>query len=84
MEKKSEEQLWEENRKELSALIADLNNKLLEGQLLNPKVGFILNWSRGDGAYTMRLSKKQQIKEKEIKKPSYPDGYKPNEPQHRA
>ncbi len=65
MEKKSEEQLWEENRKELSALIADLNDKLLEGQLLNPKVGFILNWSRGDGAYSMRLSKKRQIKEKE-------------------
>lgn len=69
MEKKTEEQLWKENKKELSALIADLNIKLLEGQVFNPKIGFILNWSTGTGAYSLRLSKKRQIKEKKAHVP---------------
>lgn len=59
-----ENKLWDENTKELSALIDELRTKLLEQKVCDPKIGFILNWSRGSGAYSLRLCKKRQIKEK--------------------
>ncbi len=59
--KKTEQEIWKDNQNELSALIENLGKKMVEKDILNPKIAFILNWGRGSGAYSLRLSKKRQI-----------------------
>ena len=58
---KTEQEIWKDNQNELSALIENLGKKMVEKDILNPKIAFILNWGRGRGAYSLRLSKKRQI-----------------------